>query len=151
MKNSLYEDGDYKLWLLLHQARDAAFKVRRKELRKFGLSNVEAAVLFFVQVIQGAVTPAKISRCILREPNSVSTLLNRMERKGLVRKVNNLERRNLVRVVITEKGKQAYYQSARRESILRIISALSEEERQQLNSCLNKLVNKAMEELGMGR
>jgi DNA-binding MarR family transcriptional regulator len=57
------------------------------------------------------------------------------------------DRKNLVRVSITEKGQQAYHKSTRRKSIHRIISSLSEEERQKLRSCLEKLQNKAFKEL----
>jgi len=57
------------------------------------------------------------------------------------------DRKNLVRVSITEKGQQAYDKSTRRKPIYKIISSLSEEERQQLRSCLEKLRNKAFKEL----
>jgi len=50
-------------------------------------------------------------------------------------------------VSITEKGQQAYDKSTRRKSIRKIMSSLSEEERQQLRSCLEKLRNKAFKEL----
>jgi DNA-binding MarR family transcriptional regulator len=72
-----------------------------------------------------------------------------MEKEGLVRKTKDLERKNLIRVSLTEKGQQAYYQSSRLESVHRIMSSLSEEERQQLSSCLETLRDRALKELGM--
>ena len=69
-----------------------------------------------------------------------------MEKQGLVRKVKDLDRKNLVRVVLTEKGREAYYHSTKRESIHQIMSFLSEEERQQLRHCLQTLRDKAREQ-----
>jgi DNA-binding MarR family transcriptional regulator len=71
-----------------------------------------------------------------------------MEKDGLIKKVKDLDRRNLVRVALTEKGKEALRQSSKRESIHRIMSGLSQEERRQVKTSLQKLWNKAMEELG---
>jgi len=74
-----------------------------------------------------------------------------MEKEGLIRKVKDLDRKNLIRVVVTEKGQRAYEQSTKREVIHRIMSSLSEEERQQLSSCLQKLRSKALAEFDMER
>jgi DNA-binding MarR family transcriptional regulator len=144
MKNYSATDQDYNLWILLAQTRDAILKARQKELDQYGISTSQAAVLFVIQAIGDRATPAEISRWLFREPHSVSTLLSRMEKQGLVRKVKDLDRKNLVRVVITEKGREAYYQSTKRESIRGIMSSLSEEERQQLTSSLRKLRDEAL-------
>jgi len=70
-----------------------------------------------------------------------------MEKRGLVRKRKDPDRKNLIRVDLTEKGKQAYEKSSGRESIHHIISALSKEEHQQLSLYLQKLRDRALEEL----
>lgn len=124
------------------------YRAREKELFQIGLTPEQAAVLFVVQSTGPRVTPADISRYLLREPHSVSGLLSRMEKDGLIKKVKDLERKNLVRVALTEKGEDAYRQSSKRESIHRIMSGLSKEERQQVRASLEKLWNKALEELG---
>ena len=151
MKKISSVDQDYNLWVLLQQVGHAAFKVRQKELNQHGISNIQAMVLFVIQAIGNKATPAEISRWVFREPHSISELLNRMKKEGLVRKVKDLERKNLVRVVITEKGQQVYRQSTKIESIRRVISSLSEEERQQLRSCLETLRDRALKELGVDR
>ena len=58
-----------------------------------------------------------------------------------------MERKNLVRVSMTEKGKQAYEQSTKRKSIHKVMSVLSEQERQQLLASLEKLRNRALKEI----
>ena len=149
MSNSLSVDKDYTLWVLLLQARDVALKLRQKELRRYGISPEEAGVLFILHTIGNTATPAEISRWLLRKHHTVLGILGRMEKAGLIRKMKDSVRKNLVRVSLTEKGQQAYYQSIRIESIREIMSSLSEEERQQLNSCLQTLRDKALKGLGM--
>jgi len=126
-------------------------KARNKEVRQYGITSAEAAVLFVIDKIGHGVIPAEISRLLVREPHSVSSLVARMEKRGLVRKIKGLSRKNLVGVIMTEKGEQAYRQSARRESIVRIMSCLSEEECQQLRVCMHKLRDRALEELGLAK
>jgi len=138
----------YVIWVLLHQARDALYNASEKELRQQGISTVEAAAVFIIKSIGDRATPAEISRWLYRKQHSTSGLLKRMEKKGLVTKTNDLDRKNLVRVSLTEKGEQVYEYSTKRESIHRIIEALSEEECVQLASYLRTVRDKALEENG---
>ena len=149
MSRYLATDHDYNLWVLLRQTRDAIIKARARELQQYGISSIQAAVLFTIQAIGDSATPAEISRRLIREPHSVSELLSRMEREGLIKRVKDLPRKNQVRVLITDKGRQAYEQSTEREAIHRIMSVLSEEEHQQLRSCLEKLRDEALRQVGI--
>ena len=149
MKEFPSTDQDYNLWSLLGLVRHAISKIRRKELDRYKISPTQAAVLFYVEAIGDEATPAKIARWLFREPHSVFETLCRMERQGLVRRVKDLDRKNMIRVVITEKGREAYYQSTNRESIHKIMSSLSKEQRQQLWSCLQTLWDEALKELGV--
>ena len=149
MRNYLSVDKDYTLWGLLIQAKDMVFKAREKELRQYGISPEEAAVLSIVHFLGDRAMPAEISRWLLRKPHTVSGILSRMEKKGLVRKTKDLHKRNLVRISLTGKGEQAYNQSTNIESIHQIMSSLSEDERQQLGSYLKTLRDKALKQLGI--
>ena len=148
MKANLSADLSF-LWVMLHQARDAIFKVREKELKKYNISTTKAAVLFNIQAIGYEATASEIARHLLRESHSISTILSRMEKQGLVKKVKDLDRKNMVRVYLTDKGKKVYIEAAKRESICEIMSCLSDEERRQLISSLNKLRNEALTHLGI--
>ncbi len=143
MNALLTTDRDYNLWVLLHQARDAVFKAREKELSQYGISTMEAAALFIIQAIGNKPTPAEISRWIFREHHTVTALLSRMEKKGLITKVKDPDRKNTWRVDLTEKGQNAYRQSVKRESIHAAMSPLSQNERQQFESYLKKVRNQA--------
>jgi len=150
MESFLSKDQDYELWWLILHTRRTMYKARARELLQYGITPEEAGVLFVIQAIGRRATPAEISRRLVREPHSISGLLRRMKRKGLVKRVKDLERRNLIRVTITKKGREAYNQSTKRDSIHRIISSISKEDCQEMKACLEKLWNKALEELGRG-
>jgi len=145
-------DQDFELWALLHQARDAIARARENELKQADISMIKAAVLFFVRNLDEPATPAKISRLLFREPHTISGLLDRMESQGLVRRARDLQRRNLVRIELTEKGEEFYRKSREKRKIIsRIMSALTKKERDELRSSLTKLRNRALKELGVKR
>jgi DNA-binding MarR family transcriptional regulator len=146
MKKSRSEDKDYNLWVILEQARTAVGTARDKELYPYKISFMKAAVLFIVDSIGSEATPAEISRWILRRSHSVSGLLERMEKDGLIKKTKDLPRRNLVRVTLTDKGKQALKESLRRESIHNVMAILSESEQEQLYSMLQRIRDRALKE-----
>ena len=147
MRNSSSVNKDFSLWVLLRQAKDMVLKATQKELSQYGISPEEAAVLSIVQFLDNQATPSEISRWLLREPHTVSGILSRMEKKGLLSKIKDLVRKNLVRVTLTDKGQQAYRQSTKIKSIRDIMSSLSEDERQQLRSYLETLRDRALKQL----
>jgi DNA-binding MarR family transcriptional regulator len=142
------EDKDYELWVLLAQAGEAMYKARQRELRRYNLSPRQSAVLFIIRAIGDKVTPAEISRWLLRESHSVSEIISRMEKQGLLKKVKDLDRKNLVRIELTEKGSEAYNRAIKRESIHKTMSALSDEERRQFSSTLKTIRDRAIQESG---
>ncbi len=145
------DDQDYALWWLILHLRRAMRKLRARELFQYGITPEESSVLSVVQAVGKRATPAEIARYLLREPHSISALLSRMKEEGLVNKVKDLERKNLVRIELTDKGRKAYKQALKRESIYKVMSCLSEEESQQLSLLLEKLCRKTVEELDMRR
>ena len=142
-------DRDYNLWVLLHQVSDIIFNAREAELQQYGFPATQAEVLFVIKAIGDKVTPAQISRMIFRRPHSVSGIIDRMVKAGLVKKTKDLHKKNLIRVTLTAKGEEAYKQALKRKSIPKIMSALSEAERQKLKSLLETLRNKGLKELGI--
>jgi len=77
--------------------------------------------------------------------------VDRMARRGLVKKVKDLDRKNLVRVVLTEKGQKTYELSTKRGPIHRIMSELSAKEKQEFKEYLVRLLAKARHEIGLDR
>lgn len=140
-------DPDYSIWLSFRRAHEAIHKVRKIELRPYKLSTVETAVLVTVYRANNKTTPAEISRQLLKDAHSISQLLVRMEKRGLLKRVKGIPRKNMIKVVLTRKGQEAYYHGEKGKSINKIMSALSEDEKKQMVVCLDKLREKAMEVL----
>lgn len=141
-------DPDVDLWRSIHDTQKLTEKARQKELNRFGISTAQAAVLDYLINSGGNATAYQISRWILRTPQSVSGILNRMVKDGTVIKTRDSERRNVVRVVTTEKGEQAYQKlSSNRKSIHTIIGCLTTEERKYLEICLRKIKSAARKRL----
>jgi len=135
---------------LLQLTSDAILRVRQSQLREVGISNIQSALLYMVKHLEPPVTPAEISRRLFRKPHTVFALLKQMERQGLVRKIKDLERKNMARVVLTEKGEEAYRRSMEKwEAIDEIMSCLTREEHAALRSFLRQLRGKSLEKLGV--
>lgn len=148
-KNAVSTERDHELLVLLEQACHIAQETRDRELSRFGITGEQAAVLFAVKAIGDKATPAEISRWTLRESQSTSAILDRMEKAGLVAKVKDLDRKNMVRIAMTEKGERAYRESMKRKSSQKLLSPLSEAERQELRSYLERVRNRALRVLGV--
>lgn len=144
-----YSDPDHDMWLFLTHTRYAIYRARERELQRYGISPEQVGVLFIIQALKNKATPSEISRFIMRQPHTVSALIDRMEEKGLVKKYHDLDKKNLVRVSITDKGLQAYELSRKRGPIHRIMAVLTDDERNQLRELLRKLQAEARKELGM--
>jgi DNA-binding MarR family transcriptional regulator len=146
-----YSDEDHDLWMLLTHTRYAIYRAREKELQRYGVSPEQVGVLFIIQALGNKATPSEISRYILRQPHTVSALIERMSEKGLVNKVHDLDKKNLVRVSLTEKGKRIYDGSTKRGPIHKIMSILSDQERADFRKILDKLNLCARKEIGLDR
>jgi MarR family transcriptional regulator, organic hydroperoxide resistance regulator len=149
MAQQIKADKDYTLLTQLLQVADIFVKVRERELLTQNLSATSAAILFLVEAMGKDVTPAKISRMLLREPHSVSGILMRMEKQGLIKRAKNMERKNLIRITLTTKGENALKQAMKKEGVKHVLSKLTEEQRRQLKQTLTSLKEAGMKELNL--
>jgi DNA-binding MarR family transcriptional regulator len=149
MNKKRSRDPFFETWIILAQTRRAMFRARSQKLLKFGISPRQAAMMFMILTLGEKATPSELARCLFREPHSISELVERMEKAGLVRKVSDLARKNLVRVELTDKGRDIYERSVSEEPVHRILASLSDEEHEQLRALLGKLWDGAVKELDM--
>ena len=145
-ETNVVRDPDRELWGVLHQAAHAIERARDDELREINISMMQAAVLYILKTVKEPITPAMLSRWLFREPHTVSAILDRMEKQGLLKRVKDMPRKNVVRVVLTEKGEEVYQRSKDWKVVPNILSCLSAEERDALRACLERLRDKAIEE-----
>jgi DNA-binding MarR family transcriptional regulator len=142
-------DKDFNLWLLLDHARYALYRARELELLRYGMTPEQSQILFVIHGLKENATPGAIARETLLKPHTISGIVNRMEKKGLLKKTKDLNRKNQIRVSITEKGLEAHQLSSKRGPIHRVMSALSQGERDQLGPLLVKILAEAGKEPGL--
>jgi DNA-binding MarR family transcriptional regulator len=130
-----------RLWLLLHRVRDGIVMCEDSIFGNYGLTTEQFSVLAAVKSRGGSRTPIQLATILARKPNSVSTLVDRMVKAGLVRRTRDRKDRRTVNVYLTAKGEKALEPAAPAgwEFIQRILSPLSDKDREVLNSMLEVL------------
>ena len=151
MKSPTREDEIHDTWNLLAHTYRLIGKLWNKELSEYGFSREQALVLITVKALGDNATPYRISRFQVQEHNTVSDIINRMVKKGLVTKVRVSDGRSRVKVKLTERGQEAFHRALERDTLTRIIGALPENKLGQLKSCLEILRDKALNEIGEGQ
>lgn len=139
----------YTLWDLFGRTRHLGYRLRQKELQPYGITPRQAAMLRVISSLGKKAIPAEISRWLGREGHTVSSNLNAMERRGLIKKTKDLEKKNLVRIALTNKGRQAWRHALKHKSMDTLFSVLTDKERRELRSILLKMQERAEKELGL--
>jgi len=133
------------LWGRLFLAAKVVERAREIELSHVNVSLIQAMVLYALKLSREPLTPSRLARMLCREPHSMSALIDRMEKQGLVEKKHDLSRKNLVRVVVTPKGEEAFQRQRSVNTVANLTSTLTREEREALGTCVDKLRIRATE------
>jgi MarR family transcriptional regulator, transcriptional regulator for hemolysin len=133
-----------KLSYLLKQTSDAIRTSRENELRKYNVTPEQVGVLTCIYNLGGEVSPADLTRWLSRRPSTVSILLKRMEKQGLIIKKPDSKKKNVIRLSLTEKGLEAYGYAIEAHAFVNIFKVLSSEEQQQLWDLLKPLLDQAL-------
>ena len=142
------QEYEVELYILLGKTTDLIKKAREKELVSSGITATQAAVITAITEMGGVTNSEQISQRTMRERHTVHELLGRMEKAGLVEKLNVYKRKNRVKVVLAPKGLEAIDLISERKSIRKIMKSLSEGQLRQFETCLKILYNAALKEFG---
>lgn len=142
------DNEDFRLWRILDHTRFMIGRSREKEVARFGLTPEQARMLDILATNGGTVTINEIVNITQRQHNSISTLITRMCRQGLVKKIKDTRDYRRWDIIITEKG-QKLFEQIPRDSVTEILSCLSPEAKKDLKSILQQAQIKAYEVLGM--
>ena len=132
----------------LDRTRGTIQKAVELELNQCGVSGPQVRIMHILAQGNAAMTLSDLASATVRELNSISTLVGRMQRKGLVKKVRK-PGEDKAYVTLTDKGKDIYDNTVTEQSICLIYDALSDEEKRQLGVLLDKLQSKARALLGL--
>ena len=128
---------------LIMQARHLMYVARQKELAPYHISPRQGGILELLYNLGRKATLAELAGSAERSISSISVQMTRMENDGLVKKIRETPKSNLVSFELTGKGSDIYNYSKDMKSDKVIMSVLSDEECEQLISMLKKLISKA--------
>ena len=142
------DDPRITLYGLFDQTRETISKAVELELGQYQMSAPQVKIMHTLAMGDGGMTLSELASSTVRELNSISTLIARMHKKGLVKKVKR-PGQDKTYVMLTDKGRDIYNNTVTEQSIYLIFDALSGEEKKRLAILLRKLQSKARDLLGL--
>jgi len=135
------------LFALFDQTRDAIVYASELEMRQVNINFSYARVLFILTQEKTGITNADLAHRIFRKAHTVSTLIIKMEKSGLVKRTRN-KKDGKVYITITRKGLDLWDRINDR-AIMLTFSALSAAEKEQFRESLVKLRTSVRDLLGL--
>jgi DNA-binding MarR family transcriptional regulator len=150
--NSESENIVLQLGILLHRVRDLLIMCEDPIFTKYGITTEQYAVLAVMKYHGGPVRVTDLALGLERSPNSVSMIVDRMVKAGLVTRKRDKGDRRVVYVTATSKGENALKLAtpAALGFIGEILSPLSYEDRLTLVSLLEVVRYKTVNYLKPG-
>jgi DNA-binding MarR family transcriptional regulator len=148
IRTSKRKDQDINLYILLDQTDSIITNAIELEIKHLRITQPQVRVLTMLSREDRPVTIDELANWTLKEFNSVSTLINRMEKKGLIKKVKKAGELKTY-VILTEKGSNLYHKQVTERSIHLIFDKLTSEEKQQLDLILKCLRDTTRDLMGL--
>ena len=154
MTGELKSEGpNLKALMLLHRTSALIFTCQDRVVGEFGLTTEQYLVFVAMKYLDAPVRVTDIARWMERKANSVSMLLDRMFKAGLVDRKRDLPDRRAMRMIITSKGEQALELATPGvwKLIQEISSPLSGKDTRTLIRLLESLRDKTLDHLYPGK
>jgi DNA-binding MarR family transcriptional regulator len=148
VRTSKKNNPEINLYILLDYTDNVITSAVELELKHLRITQPQVKILTMLSRQGKPVTLDELSEWTLKEFNSVSTLINRMEKKGLVKKTKKGGDLKTY-ITLTEKGSKLYHQGVTERSIHLVFEKLSREEKKQLKDLLRKVRDTTRDLLGM--
>ena len=132
----------------MDQTNSVLIQAVELELKHLQVTQPQVRVLTMLSRENNPVTLEELANWTLKEFNSVSTLINRMEKKGLIKKIKK-DGDLKTYITLTEKGSDLYHRQVTERSIHLIFSKLSKDEQKQLENALKKVRDNTRDLLGL--
>lgn len=94
---------DLELWWLMMGTWYAIYRLRQIELLPFNITVEQSTILVTLSYNGGSATSKALEDITLRQQNSISTLISRMEKNGLVTRVKHIGAKESI-IMISDKG-----------------------------------------------
>jgi DNA-binding MarR family transcriptional regulator len=152
MSNSESEKLALRAWFLTHRTRDVLRNCEDQIFGEYGLTTEQYAVLAIIKYLDAPVRITDVARWSGRSTNSVSMIIDRMVKAGLVTRKRDRKDRRTVFVTITSKAENALEPATRAglEFIQEILSSLSDDDKRTFVSLHEIVKYKALQYLNPG-
>jgi len=145
-------DPVVKAYVLLLNTSDIVSRYAESYLSKLGITSSQYTVLVTLSVCPGPPTLTELSQRLFRTKNSLTTVIDNMERDGLVKRVRDGADRRAIRIVTTEKGIELFkrVRAPSKKLVYHIMSCFATEDLNHFSALLQSLRKKTLEELARG-
>jgi DNA-binding MarR family transcriptional regulator len=151
-ENFDYTNATVRLWLLAFQTGDLLRMCTERLFSEYDITTENYDLLVTVKYLGDRVNIVQIASWLRRSPNSISMLVDRMVKGGLVRRIRDRKDRRVVYVSITSKGEHILELANPGcwEVIKAILAPLSYEERRTFLSLFDVINRQALQYLNPG-
>jgi DNA-binding MarR family transcriptional regulator len=111
MKNDDLSGADlFSTWTLLHQSYLLTYKYLDQIVSRLGVSQAQASVLLVLKGTGHPLPLSRLARFLVQEAQSVTSLVDRLEARALVRRVPDQRDRRVIHVELTPQGDEMFDQ-----------------------------------------
>jgi len=145
MENKELFELNFDVWLTIADLQHKMVLIRDKELIKHGITPRQMQIMRLIDALGSEAKISVIARAMDRKLDVVSRQTALMEKDGFIKRVKELPKSRLLKLDLTEKGRDFLKISRFSEGMNEISSVLTEAERLQLDSLLKRLLVKMKE------
>jgi len=147
MKTFRFGIPGYDALYCIEQVGNALMRFAEPICRNLGLTATQYRVLFLIRHTGRSIKISEIAELTDRRTHSITTIIDRMERDGLVERLRDNRDRRSINLVITEEGNKKLEAVTRPflELLTQLASCYSEEELQLFIMLIEKLRKKVLE------
>ena len=119
------------------------YKINYKELLDIDLYPGQPILLETIFEKEG-ITQSELSNLSLKKPATITTMINRLENIGYIKRVSDINDKRIIRLYLTDLGKEKYYQllNLKRTMSNNIFKGMSDEDISNVYNLLLKIKNK---------
>ena len=147
-----FKEPKLMTWLLCHQCHNLISRCEEVQFSSNNITPEQHRVLMVIRYAKDPVKPTDIARWLDRRSHSISLIIERMLRRGIVDRIRDMPDRRSVRLVITKKGDEILNQAnaAGWKLISELLSDFSGDDLQTLIRLMSKVREKAFTYLQPG-
>lgn len=133
------QNKEIEIWMLFRKVLAVAQRIAEEDLRKYDSTPSQFGILLNLSE-ENLIPMSELSRQAACVNSNITSIISRMEEKGLVQRNQDQRDRRIVKVKLTEKGKELIEQTlpAHYQFLKNLLEFYNEEELEQLYKLLSK-------------